>query len=69
MVNIDIQITLTWPQKMAATSAMAIAPESPVTPTPLQLKNIYSRIEHGKHNKVTKYSDYEVLLLHELTDQ
>ena len=54
---------------MTATSAMAIAPESPVIPTPLQLKNIYSRIEHGKHNKVTKYSDYEVLLLHELTDQ
>ena len=28
---------------MAATSAMASAPESPLTPTPLQLKNIFSR--------------------------
>ena len=41
MVNIDIQILVTWPQKMAATSAMAIAPESPLNPAPLQLKNIY----------------------------
>ena len=55
MVKIDIQILVTWPQKMAATSAMASAmasaPESPLLgefdlsgpldPATLQLKNFY----------------------------
>ena len=41
VVNIDIQIMVTWPQKMAATSAMESAPESPLNPAPLQLKKIY----------------------------
>ena len=51
MVNINIQIMVTWPQKMAATSARTSAPESPLQgefdlPGPLnsatlQLKNIY----------------------------
>ena len=51
VVKINIQILVTWPQKMAATSARASAPESPLQgefdlPGPLnsatlQLKNIY----------------------------
>ena len=64
MVRIVIQILITWPQKMAATSAMAIAPESPVTPTPLQLKKITNSRTLDiilSMGIITKYSDFAVL--------
>ena len=47
---------------MAATSARASAAESPVTPTPLQLKKVYSGtlgVILGM-GIITMYSDYEV---------